>query len=450
MPLPTTAVPPVPAPRAPVPPTAGTAQGPTTYSRLTRSAATQLAHALVTLDVGGQGESDPARALLLHRHLTATLGHLGTTLRQPLEAAADDRHARPRRRRGDDALAARLTAAGMLRDWTTPPPRAGSAAADLLAAARLVGAAADLWATHHDASGAPRSPEASRLRHPATLGAATREWRELVVLAGAVADVLARSVVDGEVGAQLRQYAAAYPQPGLSTRPARGPVTITVARPPRTRPSEPLAGIEECVRALRLVAWRLAGTGMAPIPILVNLAVAGVILNRATAVVAQRAASGAAVDPTCAEAATTARATALAWRRAAAAIAPLRSAHPATTSVQVERLDLQRLLDQVTAGRPRPDRAAEAEALIRLSRAYDEVAGQLADALVAAQSRGEILLDGRALPHEALVRRPDLLEAKLRGWAVPSPTAPITRAEAALRAVSDPTLRDVTPGGPAA
>jgi hypothetical protein len=461
MPLPRTGVtavtaiptPSVPDPRGPQPPSAPRAAGePTTFSRLTRSAATHLGEVLIALDTDGhQGHEhrDLLAGFHAHRHLTTMLGHLGGTLCQPLGTPAEGSFPASRRSRGDVALAARLAAAGTLRDLEAPMPDPGTAAAGLLSAARLIGAAADLWATHHDPTGRPRSPEASRLRHPATLGAATREWRELVVVAAAIADVLARSA-PGVEGDDLQRYAATYPQPAAVRRGHEGPVEVTVARPARTRPSDPLAAIEACVHALQLAAWRLATTGTAPVPVLMNLAVVGVMLNRAAALVAQRAACARPADPTLAAAAATARESALAWRRAAAAIAPLRSAHPATTAVQVDRLDLQRLLDQVTTGRLQPEAAETAGTLARLGQSYAEVAQHMAEALTQAQATGEVLLDGRALAHEALARHPELIDAKLRGWAVPSPTAPITRAEAALRAVADPSLRDASPAGPPA
>jgi hypothetical protein len=425
---------------------------PTTYSRLTRSATSQLAQVLIALDAARPGDPAPiSAALAAHRHLTAMLGHLGSTLRRPL-AVPPEVGPRPRRPRGsDDTLARRLTAAGAIRDWSEAAPTDGSPAEGLLAAARLIGAAADLWATHHDPSGAPRSPEAARMRHPATLGAATREWRELVVVAAACADALARSAVGTGAQDEARRHAAALPEPTLTPRAARGPVTITVARPARTRPADPLVAIEAGVRALQLTAWQLARTGTAPIPVLVNLAVVGVHLNRAAAAVGQRAHTGGEGTEDLAGACVRARAAALGWRRAVAALAPLRSAHPATTSVQVERLELQHLLDRVSTGpRPGPDWAAAAEVLIRLSRGYDEVAAHLAEALTAAHAREEVLLDGRRLPNELLSRRPDLLEAKLRGWPVPSPTAPITHAQASLGAVAEPDQYPVAQAGPPA
>jgi hypothetical protein len=421
---------------------------PTTYSGLTSAAATHLAQALVTADTDPPSGLPALRdALTAHRHLTAMLGHLGTVLQAPLPGQEPEagRPQRRRPRRPDAALAAALSALGGRRDWeaathSADPAAPAPLAGDLLAAARLVGAAADLWATHHDAAGAPRSQEASRLRHPATLGAAVREWRALVVVTGAVVDALARpagvAAPDDEDWRDLREYAGAYPQPALRPSDPRGPVTVTVAHPPRPRSDDPLTAIEQAVRFLQRTSWRLATTGTAPIPIVANLTAIGVMLARAACLAGQCAAAGA--DGTAAAryraAAVRGRATEEGWRRAAAAVSPLRSAHPATTSIQVERLELKRLVDRVTgSGGGTVDWPHVAEVLLRVSREYEVVAGHLAEALAGAHARGDVLLDGRALPHESLARRPDLLQAKLRGWVVPAPTAAVGRAEAALR-----------------
>jgi hypothetical protein len=56
-------------------------------------------------------------------------------------------------------------------------------------------------------------------------------------------------------------------------------------------------------------------------------------------------------------------------------------------------------------------------------------------ALRTAHERGEVYLLGRALPNEALARRPDLLQAKLAGQIVVAPTVVVRRLEAALRAI---------------
>ena len=110
------------------------------------------------------------------------------TLTRPLAAGAD----RPGRRRGgpDARLLRSLETVARPRDWSEPSPTDGPGA-DLAEAALLIRSAADLWATHHCADGRPRSPEASRMRHPSTLGAASREWRTLVALTATAAGALA-------------------------------------------------------------------------------------------------------------------------------------------------------------------------------------------------------------------------------------------------------------------
>ncbi len=443
---------------------------PTTYSCLTRSAATRLAMALLAADrsqptgTAAAGGTTLHEAVRAHRHLSAMLGHLGQTLGAPLpDPGAGQAPDPPRPPRTVDAvLAARLRAIGALRDWQETEPPAESIAGSLLAAARLVGAAADLWASHHDPTGRPRSRDASRLRHPATLGAAAREWRELVVVAGAVADALATWPQEEAPGTTAdrvfpattcpRRYAADYPAPVLRRNDPRGAVTVTTARSAAVRSRQPLVAIEQRVRSLQQAAWTLASTGTAPIPVLANLVAIGVMLSGAAGAAGERAAAAtaSAARAELQGSSVEARRTADAWRQAATALAPLRSAHPATTSVQVDRLDLARLLDRVASSRGARHDVVVTRALLELSRQYGELAEDLATALAAAQERGEVLLVGRAIPTESLARRPDLLEAKLRDSVVRAPTSAVRRAEAALRAVPTTGGTTLAPDGPPA
>ncbi len=144
----------------------------TTYAQLTEQAARCIARATLSVSMDATGGRRPtASDVAAHQDLAAALVHLGETLARPLASRPE----RPGRRRGgpDARLLRSLETVARARDWSEPSPADGPGA-DLAEAAFLIRSAADLWATHHCADGRPRSPEASRMRHPSTLGAASR------------------------------------------------------------------------------------------------------------------------------------------------------------------------------------------------------------------------------------------------------------------------------------
>lgn len=438
----------------------------TTFSDLTSEAALRLSHALTDIaspgaaDDGITGPADdgitgPAAALVAHQDLTAALAHLGRTLTTPPGADASDgadaasaRRAGPRRT--DARLVRLLDQRGVRRDWASPHAPPGSATASLLTAGQLIRAAADLWATHHTPGGAPRSPQASRMRHPSMLGAATREWRELVLLAGAVAEALVGWMErvgnrhphdDGREGPDRLAAVRDYPRPIARAVAAGAPtrVDLTVARPGRIRGADPLAEVADRVERLHRFAWALAQSEEAPAPALVTIAAIGTLLSGAAATAHVRAAQGAQPGADRDEhrvAADCGRRAERQWSVVASRVWPLRTPHPATTTLQIERLDLVRLLNKVLSSTDPQDLAMTAAALSRAVLRCGEVAELNLRALRAAHERGDVYLMGRALPAEALGRRPDLLQAKLADRPVPAPTAMVRRVEAAYRAVS--------------
>ena len=141
----------------------------TTYAQLTEQAARCIARASVSVSM----EVDRgATADRVGRRRPPGPGRgPGPPRRDPDPAACprgnSDRTAPPR---GPRCPAAALAGGG------GPGPRLERAesvdgpGAALAEAALLIRSAADLWATHHCADGRPRSPEASRMRHPSTLG----------------------------------------------------------------------------------------------------------------------------------------------------------------------------------------------------------------------------------------------------------------------------------------
>lgn len=446
----------------------------TTYSDLTGHASAQVERALHLLGnadrpavvdtPGWAGTSVPADdAAAAHRDLTSALVHLGRALLEPL---GDRERARSRNRgaghAADAALLASLATWAQPRDWTEPLPDPDTPAGCLTFAARLARAAADLWNTHHGDLGRPRSPEASRMRHPSMLGAATREWRALVAAAACVADRLeslqATRAAGGTSTPAAARSQATFPTPATvhGSALASGSdvpcerVELTVARPSAQPSADPILAIQDRVDHLRRMSWILAESGTAPIPILANTAAIGVLLASATAQTTRLALDQAAQPATGLDLPATlmrAEAAELAsqrWSDVSRLVGDLRSAHPSTTAIQVERVDLARLLAQVTRRARNGGSQEIADGLWAALQAYTDVAHHLGEALRAASIRGEVYVRGRALPAHVLPRSSDLLEAKLADRPVTIPESmlrPVESAYAALRGGSAPERR---------
>ena len=412
----------------------------TTYAQLTEHAARCIARASLSVSMdAAAGRRPRASDVAAHQDLAAALVHLGETLTRPLATGPDPSG---RRRGGPDARLLRsLATVARRRDWSEPSPTHGAGAA-LAEAALLIRSAADLWATHHGADGRPRSPEASRMRHPSTLGAASREWRTLVALTATAAGALAEH--GGE--ATLTEAAVAalsdFPRPQRDARPSaatEGLLDLTVARPGIRRGRPALEELADRVTRLRHLAWTLAEVGSAPATVHGNLAAIGIALHRAAASAHRSLARGTPMGPSRdrhIEAAARAEEAESRWREVAGQVRALRTPHPGAHPIQIERLDIDRLLSRALPSGVPLTRPEVGWSLSRIADSFSEVANHNACALRAAQDRGDILLVGRAIPTEALPRRPDLLEARLTDQVIPAPTAVITRLESSYRAIS--------------
>ncbi len=419
---------------------APTRRSTTTYGHLTEQAARCIARAQVSISLEGTAQRRPTTLdVTAHHDLAAALVHLGETLTRPLACATTPAG---RRRGGADARLLRaLAAVARARDWSEPGPVDGPGAA-LAEAALLIRSAADLWATHHSADGRPRSPEASRMRHPATLGAASREWRTLVALTAQAADAMAEhgrcATLTESVVADLRRF----PHPrGHDRSPADtgGLLDLTVARPGVRRGQPPLEELSDRVARLRHLAWTLAEFGSAPATVHGNFAAIGVALHRATAHAHRLLADGTPIGPDRdrhLDAAARAEEGELRWREVADQVRALRTPHPSAHPIQIERLDIDRLLSRAVPSGVPLSRAEVGWSLSRIADSYSEVATHNAAALRTAQDRGDLLLIGRAIPTEALPRRPDLLEARLTDQVIPAPTTVITRLESSYRTLA--------------
>ncbi len=388
-----------------------------------------------------EADTSPATAAevaALH-DLAAALAHLGRALARPLGGPA----ATPRRRRGgpDARLVRELTAVARPWDWDEPRP-AGGPAADLAGAARLIRSAADLWATHHAADGRPRSPEASRMRHPATLGAACREWRALVALTAEAADCLATSGGGSTLSESDRANLGRFPRPLRATAPAAGAgglLDLTVARPGIRRGQPALDELSDRVARLRHLAWTFAEVGSAPATVHGNMAAIGIAVHRAAARAHRSLAEQARDDRARAshhEAAAHAETGEARWRAVAEQVRALRTPHPSAHPIQIERLDIDRLLSRAAPSGVPLSRPEVGWALSRIAESFASIAALNATALSAAHDRGDLLLLGRAIPTEALGRRPDLLAARLTDQVIPAPSAVVTSLLATYRTIA--------------
>ncbi len=413
----------------------------TTYAQLTGQAARCIARATIEAvqePCGGNGPD--ALGISAHHDLADALVHLAKTLAKPLGGAT----ASPaRRRRGgpDSRLLRALEEVARPRSWSEPGPTDGPGAA-LAHAALLIRAAADLWSTHHSADGRPRSPEASRMRHPSTLGAASREWRTLVALTAEAAEALVEHGRPDEPSEPAIADLRAFPRPrGDAGGPiaTEGLLDLTVARPGIRPGQPPLDELSERVVRLRHLAWTLSEVGSAPYAVHGNLAAIGIALHHAARTahlsLAERAPSQQIRDRHL-DAANHAAMGESGWREISEQVRALRTPHPSTHPIQIERLDIDRLLSRAAPSGHPVSRPEVGWVLSRIAASFTEVAAHNAVALRAAQDRGDLLLLGRAIPTDALPRRPDLLAARLSDQVIPAPTAVIARLESHYRAIA--------------
>ena len=220
---------------------------------------------------------------------------------------------------------------------------------------------------------------------------------------------------------------------------AEGLLDLTVARPGIRRGQPPLDELADRVARLRHLAWTLAEAGSAPATVHGNLAAIGVALHRAAAHAHQSLAERA--PNSCArqrhvEAASRAQEAQAQWREVAGQVRALRTPHPQAHPIQIERLDIDRLLSRAAPGGIPLSRPEVGWALSRIAESFTEVAAHNAAALTAAQDRGDLLLIGRAIPTGALPRRPDLLEARLTDQVIPAPTGVVATLVANYRAIA--------------
>ncbi len=411
-----------------------TASGTATFAHLTSRAGQRLGRAhLRTAPAAPWVEGCPVRDTAALEDLLAALAHLGRTLLVPSHRETEASSPGRRRLGREYRILQSLEQLAVPRDWTAPRP-ADDIGRELDRAAFLIRSASDLWATHHSGDGHDRSPESSRMRHPATLGAATREWRILVVLASEIGEHLNPAHGPNRPAWDALRSTAAMRTP--VTELDRSMLTVTVARPMlRVGVHEP-AELALRVERLRHLAWSLAEGGSAPAT--VHATMAAVARDVAQAAAATHESIARRTDDPSArtrhmEAATRAGSDAAAWDDVAHLVVSLRSPHPMAHPIQIERLEIRRLLRRITTATEDEPHPETAWALVGIAEGFAAIAEDCLRALTATHERGDLFVAGHGVPNDALIRRPDLVHARLHDRIVPVPSLTMRRLAAAYR-----------------
>lgn len=388
----------------------------TTFSSLNAKAQQHLGAAATLLT--SEDASEDANTLCAHHaDLTDALADLGQTILGDRPVAR-----RTLDRRTIDVLRQGAVAAPWL---DRPAAEVSSPSQHLAAAARAIRASSDLWATHHCALGRPRSPEASRLRHPSVLGTAIRHWRELVCASHDIARHLADlDTFEDEIAAEVRSFLSSYPRPHTSVQ-AVPDLPLALARPPRQLSIDPFVAVSQQVDRIHRHVWGLADAQLITAAVLMNVAAIGMQLTRAWAQVEEPDSP----EPQ--------NALGL-WAEASAQLTVVRTPDPARTVLQVERLELARLLERCESSTGRwPHRAREdkAVALREACSEYERVAAICAKAVRHLSRSGDLYVTGNSLPGELISRRPDLIAHKLSDTVLPAPPLVARRLEATLHRI---------------
>jgi hypothetical protein len=375
----------------------------------------EIAHRLLS---GGSASPEAPDALCAyHADLTVALAHLGQTI------LGDRPGSRPSL---DRRMIEELRRGGRTAAWRDDPvDDVTTAGHHLVAAARAVRASADLWSTHHCALGQPRSPEAARLRHPTVIGTAMKHWRLLVWGAHGIArQLVLLEFGEGGLADESRTFLSRYPRPRSS--PGSLPdLPLALARPPRRPSSDPFVSVADQVDRVHRHVWELAAAERITAAVLMNVAAIGLQLARAWARYEM-------------EQHKVPHATLALWAEVAAQTTSVRTADPARTVLQMERLDLARTLERCESrsGRWRHRTTEEkAEALRQACLDYARVATTCARAVRSLSKDGALYVTGTSLPGGLITRRPDLIGHKLGDRILPAPPLVARRLEATLHRI---------------
>lgn len=417
-----------------------------TYSSLTAGARRSIALGAAEAAHTGRDEQAARELLTAHRDLTAALAHLGQTIIQPpgtrpLRPVTGPATAQPTTIQAAARTVQQLAATGQARDWTAPQSSVPAALA-CSQAARQLRIAADLLATHRDSQGRERSPEAVRLRHPAVLGAALREWNDLVDQTGKAATLVNQRAAEAALDPQEVGPTNSFPEPVRVANPIPEPLDLGVARP-RIRTSEgPLVELADRVNYLRHAAWEQSQTDKPSAQILRNLAAIGATLNTAAAHTNRAAATLTQPGPDREahhQTADQAMRAGDAWRSIGESIAYLRTPTQSMPAIELERMRINNLIRTVTTDTPS---TLAAPALTQIAAGFDQVADWNAQTLRAAHNRGDLHMAGAGIPNQHASACPEAATAKIHNDLVHVPTLVMKRIERAYTAVT--TAREIT------
>lgn len=421
----------------------------TTYGELMHAATRHVAWAAMTVSTERfSGRAAAFSAIHAHRELlVAAGGHLlflaGGPRRGEGLVSAPDPADRP-------ALAlARALQSLQARDSADRDQAGGGPAQSWVAAVKLLGAARDLVATHRDARGADRTPDAGVLDDGAeraagyllvadlvdTVAAAERDLALRAAQAGIAWSKVERSMPDltlvGEAVRVLRM-AAAYPASGAA-RLARLPL----ARPGVTS-TTPAGALLQRTDRLRLGAWTLARhPRRANAADLVEYAAAAAILHTHLA-----AHAFALADPALAEAWSQQR---TAWVDQHRLLARFTSGSPATPGL---RADVAALPASAAIALPLTRDAAGIRGygpaqlspalMLQLSAACTDLAVTNQTTLRALVERDALFIDARYLTGDQVTDHTDLIEAKMAGRYVPAAASDLAPALAGYTTLAHP------------
>lgn len=429
-----------------------------TYGELMRAATRHVAWAAMTVSTERFSDRAAAsRAIDAHRAvLLAAGGHLlflaGGPHRGEGLVSAPDASDRP-------ALAlARALQSLRPREEADLDQGRGESAQSWLSAVKALGAARDLVATHRDARGADRTPDAGVLDDGAeraagyllvadlvdTVAAADRDLALRAAQAGIAWSKVERAMPDlTRVGEAVRvlRMAAAYPASGAAHL-----ARLPLARPGVTSPTPAGALLQRTAR-LRLGAWTLARhPRRANAADLVEYAAAAAILHTHLA-----AHASALEDPALGEAWSQQR---TAWVDQHRLLARFTSGTPATPGL---RADVAALPAAAAIALPLTRDAAGVRAygpaqlspalMLQLSVACTDLAITNQTTLRALVERDALFIDARYLTGDQVTDHTDLIEAKMAGRYVPAAASDLAPALAGytLLAAAQPTASTFPP-----
>ncbi len=416
--------------------------GRTTYRELTSLAARQVATAATALTTERFADAASARANLeaYWRLLGAIHGHAwqlagGTRRVEGISASITPEPADRAAVRFIDTLA---RAARHSPDWE-PAAATDSAGASWLSAARALGTANDVLATHRDPHGQLRSPDAVLLEDPRFRAAGYATLADLAItVAAADRDLALRS---GQAGVPWREVARSLPdledmastardlarESALATGGRTLDADLATARP-GIRTDDPVIELGDRIERLRQNAWQLTHQHHVGIDCLTEYAAAAVIVHTHIAAHLAIGAAEPGEELPVHSMARRARDARAAWAQIHLELRELRTATPGSAALRRE-VEAVRDLCQVVVPLRRDatgvhvsGHAREVRALAHDTvRVFTQIAGWNATVFRDLTATDQIYVPGHRLTGEQVSDSPALVRAKLEGTLVSAP-----------------------------